>query len=62
MRVTVDDDACGGHGVCTVLCPDVFVLEDEGYARATVAVVPAEHEHAVREAEVRCPTRAIRVE
>lgn len=62
MRVTVDDDVCGGHGVCTVLCPEVFVLEDAGYARATVEEVPAEHEAAVREAEVRCPTRAIRVD
>lgn len=62
MRVTVDNEVCGGHGVCTVLCPDVFVLEDEGYARATLEVVPAEHEMGVREAESRCPTRAIRVE
>ena len=62
MRVSVDDDVCGGHGVCTVLCPEVFVLEDAGYARATVEEVPDEHEAAVREAEVRCPTRAIRVD
>ena len=62
MRVAVDDDVCGGHGVCTMLCPEVFVLEDAGYARATVGEVPAEQEPAVREAQVRCPTRAIRVD
>ncbi len=62
MRVSVDDDLCGGHGVCTVLCPEVFVLEDAGYARAVVQEVPPEHEAAVREAEIRCPTRAIRVQ
>ncbi|MDE0603611.1 MAG: ferredoxin [bacterium] len=62
MRVSVDDDLCGGHGVCTVLCPEVFVLEDAGYARAVVQEVPVEHEAAVREAENRCPTRAIRVQ
>ena len=61
MRVSVDDDVCAGHGVCTVLCPDVFVLEDAGYARVAVEEVPAEHETAVREAEMRCPTRAIQV-
>ena len=61
MRVAVDDDLCGGHGVCTTLCPEVFVLEDAGYARATVEDVPSAHEAAVREAEVRCPTRAIRI-
>ena len=57
----MDDDVCGGHGVCTVLCPEVFVLEDAGYARAVVEEVPAEHKAAVREAETRCPTRAISV-
>lgn len=62
MRVSVDDEVCAGHGVCTVLCPEVFVLEDAGYARAVVQKVPAEHEAAVREAENRCPTRAIRVQ
>ena len=62
MRVSVDDDVCAGHGVCTVLCPDVFVLEDAGYARVAVEEVPAEHETAVREAETRCPTRAILIQ
>lgn len=62
MRVSVDDEVCGGHGVCTVLCPDVFVLEDDGYARAMVEEVPAQLEAAVRDAAMRCPTGAIHVE
>ncbi len=62
MKVAVDDEVCAGHGVCTVLCPEVFVLEDAGYARAIAEEVPAQHEAAVREAEIRCPTRAIRVQ
>ena len=62
MRVSVDEDLCGGHGVCTALCPEVFVLEDAGYARAIVEEVPPEHQAAVREAELRCPTRAVSVE
>ncbi len=62
MKVSVDDDVCAGHGVCTVLCPEVFVLEDAGFARSAVEEVPAEHQAAVREAELRCPTRAIRIQ
>ena len=62
MRVSVDDEVCAGHGVCTVLCPEVFVLEDEGYARAVVQEVPTKHEPAVRDAQMRCPTGAIHVE
>ncbi len=61
MRVAVDDDLCGGHGVCTTLCPAIFVLEDAGYARVQLEQVPDEHEAAVREAEIRCPTRAIQI-
>lgn len=63
MRTRVDDDLCGGHGVCTQICPDVFQLDDdEGFARVVVAEVPAALEAAVREAAVRCPNRAIGLE
>ena len=62
MRVSVDDDVCAGHGVCTVLCPDIFVLEDAGYARAVTEEVPLELEASAREAAVRCPTQAIRLD
>ena len=62
MRVSVDDDVCAGHGVCTVLCPEIFVLEDAGYARAVTEEVPPELEGSAREAAMRCPTQAIRVD
>jgi ferredoxin len=59
VKVTVDDDRCGGHGVCVSICPEVFELTDDGYARVLVSEVPAEHEEAVRTAVKRCPERAI---
>jgi ferredoxin len=59
MNVTVDDDRCGGHGVCVSICPEVFALTDDGYARVLVSEVPPEHEEAVRTAVKRCPERAI---
>ena len=62
MKVTVDDDRCGGHGVCTGLCPEVFQLTDDGYAVAVLAEVPAQFETAVRQAAQQCPTQAILVE
>lgn len=34
MRISVDDDACAGHGACTTVCPEVFVITDDGYAKA----------------------------
>lgn len=62
MRVAVDDDLCGGHGVCVGLCPSVFAIDDdEGFARVIVDVVPAGEEAAVHDAVARCPARAIEI-
>ncbi|MDY6999433.1 MAG: ferredoxin [Actinomycetota bacterium] len=61
MRVTVDDDACRGHGVCVGLCPQVFTLTDSGYAAATAAEIPGPLEAAVADAVSGCPERAIHV-
>jgi ferredoxin len=61
MNVFVDDDKCGGHGVCCALCPDVFELSDDGYAVVLTTAVPVEHEDAVRAAVNQCPTLAISI-
>ncbi len=60
MRVEVDADRCRGHGICLTLCPEVFTLNDDGYAEAS-AQVAVELEDAVRAAEQACPERAIEV-
>jgi len=61
MNVTVDDDRCGGHGICCQLCPEVFTLGDDGYAVVETPEVPAEFEDVVRTAVLSCPARAISV-
>ncbi|HLM63332.1 MAG TPA: ferredoxin [Acidimicrobiales bacterium] len=61
MKVSVDEDLCRGHAVCCSLCPDVFVLTDDGYAMVQTPEVPVELEEAVRSAAMRCPERAITV-
>jgi ferredoxin len=61
MRVVVDDRACAGHGNCWALCPDVFELNDDGYAFVVVEVVATQHEPAVRDAVAQCPERAISI-
>lgn len=32
MEVWIDPDLCTGDGICTELCPDVFVMDDGGIA------------------------------
>jgi ferredoxin len=62
VKVFVDDDKCGGHGVCCAICPDVFELSDDGYAVVLTPEVAAEHEDGVRAAVTQCPALAISIE
>ncbi len=32
LRVWIDPDLCTGDGICTEICPDVFVMDDGGIA------------------------------
>jgi len=59
MKASIDDGRCRGHGVCTTLCPDVFTLNDDGYAEVVVDEVPYHLEGAAREACDACPENAI---
>ncbi|MFG3524942.1 ferredoxin [Nocardia nova] len=61
MKVSVDSDRCGGHGVCTSLCPEIFSLTDDGYAEVRQPDVPAEFEDAIGAAAQACPEWAIEV-
>ncbi len=62
MKVTVDREACQGHNRCYLLCPQVFDVDDEGYAFVRVEVVPQEFERKVQLAARNCPERAIKIE
>ncbi len=61
MNVVVDPNLCAGHGQCAALGPDLFTLDDLGYAEQPAGPVP-EHliDQAKRGAEA-CPERAITV-
>jgi len=58
-KITIDQDACIGCGVCENLCPDVFKLGEDGKASALVAEsdLPC-----VQDAADSCPTSAIKLE
>lgn len=58
-RLTVDQPACKGHGLCFFGWPELFDLDDEGIAVALVDVVPARQLDEARKAVAACPERAI---
>jgi ferredoxin len=63
VRVTVDGDKCQGHNRCYALAPELFDVDDYGYAHELHdGAVPAGLEDKARLAAANCPEFAITVE
>ncbi|MBB5079464.1 ferredoxin [Nonomuraea endophytica] len=60
MRVNVDGTKCAAYALCAEIAPQVFDLDDFGYAVATPEDVPAALEVVTGEAIEACPVQAIR--
>lgn len=60
MRVRVDPAKCQAHGECTTRCPEVFRLDEWGYAYTEGdGQVPDGLEQAAEAALEACPEAAI---
>ena len=63
MRVKVDSEKCQGHNRCYSLAPELFEVDDYGYATAADnGVVPPELEDKARLAAANCPEYAVIIE
>ena len=63
MKIKVDRELCQGHNRCSALAPDLFVLDDFGYASAAGdGTVPPGRAELARLAVDNCPEYAIAVE
>ena len=63
MRLSLDRDACQGHNRCYLLAPELFDVDDEGYAVLIGdGTVPERLEDKARLAVDNCPEFAITVE
>lgn len=63
MKITLNREACQGHNRCYLLAPEVFDVDDEGYALVRIdGDVPDELEEKARLAAENCPEYAITVE
>ncbi len=59
MKLRVNKDACIGCRACVATCPNVFDLNDEGYAYVLVdEIIESDQDKAI-EALENCPTNAI---
>jgi ferredoxin len=62
MKPKVDEDLCIGCAACEDVCPEVFVLEDDGLSHVITPDSGPEFYECVREAMDACPTEAISIE
>ena len=62
MRVHVDVEKCQGHNRCYAIAPDLFDVDDMGYAtELNDGAVPAGAEEKARMAAANCPEFAITI-
>ncbi|WP_369230861.1 ferredoxin [Streptomyces sp. R21] len=62
MKITIDTTMCSGHARCAAAAPEVFRLDDDGYALPFDGEVAEGLEEAARDGQRACPERAITVE
>ncbi|HSP55972.1 MAG TPA: ferredoxin [Dehalococcoidia bacterium] len=60
MKIRVETEKCQGHNRCFVVAPELFELDDYGYAHElNDGEVPRDLEEKARLAVQNCPERAI---
>ena len=63
MRIKVDTEKCQGHNRCYSLAPELFDVDDYGYAKEIDdGTVPPELEDKAKLAAANCPELAISIE
>jgi len=62
LRVRVDPIRCTAFGFCAEFCPELFALDEWGYAWLKVRDVDGAAERLVRETARLCPRNAIFVD
>ncbi|MBU0493632.1 MAG: ferredoxin [Chloroflexi bacterium] len=60
MKITIDLELCTGCGTCEAVCPEVFELDDEGFARV-IAEADCAEAGCCEEAADSCPEEAITI-
>ena len=62
MTIRVDSEKCQGHNRCYALAPELFDVDDYGYAtELNDGAVPAEFEDKAELALANCPEHAITI-
>ncbi len=61
MKAKVDQTGCIGCGLCEIVCPSVFKMNDEGIAEAIAGEINSSDIESVNEAMEQCPVEVITI-
>ncbi|MDQ1498037.1 MAG: ferredoxin [Actinomycetota bacterium] len=59
MHVHVNLEKCCGYALCAEVCPEVFTINNDGFAEAVHSAVPPELEAKAGAGAAACPAKAI---
>ncbi len=62
MKVVVDTDRCGGHGLCEAIAPEYFEVQSNGLSKSLRDDIDPADLVDVEDAVASCPTEALRIE
>jgi ferredoxin len=62
LTIQVNEQRCQGHARCKAIAPELFELDEFGYARAIGdGIVPSELNSKARLTEANCPEHAVEI-
>ncbi len=61
LKVVANRSACCGYGVCAEICPEIYLLDENGIVVLATDTVPAGLEEKAREGAAACPQNALEV-
>jgi ferredoxin len=62
MKVVVDTDRCGGHGLCEAIAPEYFEVQSNGLSQVMRPEIDPDDLAEIEDAVASCPTEALRIE
>ena len=61
LRAIVDRGKCCGYTLCAEICPEVYELDDQGFATTDGQPISPDLQARAREGAAACPERAITI-
>ena len=59
--VDVDPEKCRGHGLCNVIAPDIFTLDESGFCTIGSMEIGNERKSDLEQGVANCPEMAITI-